>query len=113
MAGDTDEEQTQGCLNFDPRRAAGDTVIMFSCGGRADGGMSHSIHLINCVFVNTSDICIGGATTNSQLFPFAAGESSFTLAPENANGATCLVNNNGKLDEAACSGDASQLFTAS
>lgn len=30
--------QTQGCLNFDPRRASGDTVIMFSCGGRADGG---------------------------------------------------------------------------
>lgn len=27
-----------GCVNFDPRRAAGDTVIMFSCGGRADGG---------------------------------------------------------------------------
>ncbi|KAL8769227.1 MAG: hypothetical protein Q9209_004728 [Squamulea sp. 1 TL-2023] len=29
---------TQGCLNFDPRRAAGDQVILFSCGGRADGG---------------------------------------------------------------------------
>lgn len=29
---------TQGCLNFDPRRAIGDQVIMFSCGGRADGG---------------------------------------------------------------------------
>jgi hypothetical protein len=34
----TDHVQTQGCLNFDPRRAAGDTVIIFSCGGRADGG---------------------------------------------------------------------------
>lgn len=34
---------TQGCLNFDPRRAVGDTVIMFSCGGRADGGKSVSI----------------------------------------------------------------------
>ena len=32
--------QTQGCLNFDPRRAAGDQVILFSCGGRADGGES-------------------------------------------------------------------------
>lgn len=31
--------QTQGCLNFDPRRAAGDTVVLFSCGGRADGGV--------------------------------------------------------------------------
>jgi hypothetical protein len=28
---------TQACLNFDPRRRAGNTVIMFSCGGRADG----------------------------------------------------------------------------
>lgn len=33
-------EQTQGCLNFDPRRAAGDQVVLFSCGGRADGGKS-------------------------------------------------------------------------
>ncbi|KAG0652728.1 hypothetical protein D0Z07_0756 [Hyphodiscus hymeniophilus] len=82
---------TQGCLNFDPRRAAGDTVILFSCGGRADGG---------------------GAVTNSQLFPFAAGETSFTLAPENQNGATCLIPLNGKLDEANCaSGDASQSYT--
>ncbi len=30
--------QTQGCFNFDPRRAAGDQVILFSRGGRADGG---------------------------------------------------------------------------
>ena len=39
--------QTQGCLNFDPRRAAGDQVIMFSCGGRADGGklISDTVHL--------------------------------------------------------------------
>jgi hypothetical protein len=28
---------TNACLNFDDRRAAGDQVIMFSCGGRADG----------------------------------------------------------------------------
>ena len=32
-----DVAQTEGCLNFDSRRAAGDTVIMFSCGGRGDG----------------------------------------------------------------------------
>ena len=30
--------KTNACLNFDPRRAAGDQVILFSCGGRADGG---------------------------------------------------------------------------
>lgn len=64
---------------------------MFSCGGRADGG---------------------GAVTNSQLFPFTAGETSLTLAPENQNGATCLVPLNGKLDEANCAaGDATQVYT--
>ena len=35
--------QTQGCISFDSRRQAGDTVILFSCGGRADGGMSFAI----------------------------------------------------------------------
>lgn len=34
---------TNGCLNFDPRRAVGDQVIIFSCGGRADGGELHLI----------------------------------------------------------------------
>lgn len=34
---------TGACLNFDPRRAAGDQVLLFSCGGRADG--SQSTHL--------------------------------------------------------------------
>lgn len=29
-----------GCISFDPRRAAGDTVTVFSCGGRAAGGKS-------------------------------------------------------------------------
>ncbi|RDW85159.1 hypothetical protein BP6252_02749 [Coleophoma cylindrospora] len=82
---------TQGCVNFDPRRAAGDTVIMFSCGGRADGG---------------------GQVTNSQLFPFAGTAKSIVLAPENANGATCLVQSAaGKLDSAACSGGSEQVFT--
>lgn len=80
---------TQGCLNFDPRRAAGDTVILFSCGGRADGG---------------------GAVTDSQLFTFGGG-NSLALAPENAKGATCLVGKNGKLDQAACDGQADQVFT--
>ena len=30
---------TEACFNFDPRRAAGNQVLLFSCGGRADGGM--------------------------------------------------------------------------
>ncbi|KAJ8068119.1 hypothetical protein OCU04_003691 [Sclerotinia nivalis] len=83
---------TQGCLNFDPRRPAGDTVIMFSCGGRADGD---------------------GLVTNSQLFPFIEGQTSILLAPENGNNATCLAANAaGKLDSTACGGDAtSQSFT--
>lgn len=29
---------TNGCISFDARRPAGDTVTVFSCGGRADGG---------------------------------------------------------------------------
>ena len=29
---------TNACFNFDPRRAAGNQVNLFSCGGRADGG---------------------------------------------------------------------------
>jgi hypothetical protein len=82
---------TQGCLNFDPRRAAGDTVIIFSCGGRADGQ---------------------GQVTNSQLFPFTNGEKSLRLQPEGGNGAVCLVPNAaGRLDQAACSADPGQVFT--
>ena len=33
---------TQACFNFDPRRAAGNQVLLFSCGGRADGGESRA-----------------------------------------------------------------------
>ncbi|KAL3419261.1 hypothetical protein PVAG01_09483 [Phlyctema vagabunda] len=79
---------TQGCLNFDPRRAAGDTVILFSCGGRADGE---------------------GSTANSQLFPLVKGQDSIVITPENAEG-TCLVGKGGKLDSAACSGSTDQSF---
>jgi hypothetical protein len=81
---------TQGCMNFDPRRAAGDTTIIFSCGGRADGG---------------------GSVTNSQLFPFQGGETRLTLEPENGNGQICLAPNGGKLDSANCDGGAGQVFT--
>jgi hypothetical protein len=77
---DADMNKAQGFLNFDPRRAAGDTVILFSCGGRADGG---------------------GQVTNSQLLSFN-GTTCFVLAPENVNGATCLVlDQSGRLDQAA------------
>lgn len=81
---------TQGCLNFDPRRAAGNTVIMFSCGGRADGG---------------------GSVTNSQLFTFDGSTTTLALQPENGVN-TCLdIDANGLLDSASCTGDATQLFT--
>jgi hypothetical protein len=80
---------TQGCLNFDDRRAAGDQVIMFSCGGRADGE---------------------GQTTDSQLFPFT-GSSTIVLAPENAKNQTCLVPKGSLLDVAACTGGNDQVFT--
>jgi hypothetical protein len=80
---------TQGCLNFDPRRAAGDQVVLFSCGGRADGE---------------------GLVTESQLFGFEGG-SSITLSPLNDK-ATCLAPNGAKLDSAACAaGDATQSFS--
>ena len=79
-----------GCLNLDTRRAAGDQVLVFSCGGRADGE---------------------GATTNSQLFPFTAGQTSLALAPVNEAGKACLVNNAGTLGQEACTGAADQVFT--
>ncbi|KAJ6502199.1 hypothetical protein C8R45DRAFT_611794 [Mycena sanguinolenta] len=84
----------QGCLNFDPRRAAGNQVILFSCGGRADGG---------------------GSSTNSQQFTFDGTSTTIPLAPTNQAG-TCLFNNNGKLDQQTCtvsSPSAGQLFTIS
>ncbi|CZS96685.1 uncharacterized protein RAG0_05902 [Rhynchosporium agropyri] len=81
---------TQACTNFDPRRKAGNTVIMFSCGGRADGG---------------------GAVTNSQLFSFAGGAGPLALEPKNAAG-TCLAVTGDILDQAPCkAGDAAQSFT--
>ncbi|EPE32181.1 Ricin B-like lectin [Glarea lozoyensis ATCC 20868] len=80
---------TQGCLNFDPRRAAGDTVVLFSCGGRADGE---------------------GLVTESQLFGFQGG-NSITLAPLNEKGATCLSPAGAKLDSARCTGGAAETFS--
>ena len=71
---------TQACFNFDPRRAAGNTVIMFSCGGRADGG---------------------GQVTNSQLFTFNGGAGPLALAPKNGEGKCFAVRGN-VLDSANC-----------
>jgi hypothetical protein len=91
---------------------------MFSCGGRADGGMYflfHSPYLsplhFNVKFMLTAKP--DGLVTNSQLFPFTAGQTNILLAPENANNATCLVvNAAGKLDSTACSADvAGQSFS--
>jgi hypothetical protein len=84
---------TSGCLNFDPRRAAGNQVLLFSCGGRADGS---------------------GAVTNSQLFTFSGGAGPLPLIPQNGNNATCLTVNGNLLDQTSCdpttaSGD--ELFT--
>ena len=78
-------------MNFDPRRAAGNRVLLFSCGGRADGG---------------------GAVTDSQLFPFAdgAGAAPLSLTPKNAPG-TCFTVKGDVIDEGACAnGDANQTF---
>ncbi|KAJ7172167.1 hypothetical protein C8R46DRAFT_947085 [Mycena filopes] len=84
---------TQGCLNFDPRRAAGNQVLLFSCGGRADGG---------------------GSVTNSQQFAFSGGASPFPLVPLNANGATCITASGSVLDQTACNAataSGAELFT--
>jgi hypothetical protein len=79
-----------GCMNFDPRRAADDKVIIFSCGGRADGN---------------------GGVTNSQLFTFT-GQKTLKLQPENGNGLVCLAPNAaGRLDQATCGNDPAQEFT--
>jgi hypothetical protein len=85
---------TNACLNFDPRRAAGNQVLLFSCGGRADGG---------------------GAVTNSQLFAFNGGAGPLPFVPQNGNNATCLtINANNALDQTACnpaSASGAELFT--
>lgn len=82
---------TQACLNFDPRRAAGNQVILFSCGGRADGS---------------------GTVTNSQLFSFNGSAGLPSLTPLNAPGTCMTIANGQKLDQAACNtADVAQSFT--
>ncbi|KAK0623662.1 hypothetical protein B0T14DRAFT_536513 [Immersiella caudata] len=81
---------TQACLNFDGRRAAGNQVLLFSCGGRADGG---------------------GAVTDSQIFEFDGSAGPLTLKPRNQAG-SCLGVKGNTLDIAACaSGNDAQSFT--
>ncbi|KAG7092689.1 hypothetical protein E1B28_009021 [Marasmius oreades] len=84
--------QTNGCLNFDPRRAAGNQVILFSCGGRADGE---------------------GETTDSQLFPFTGNPTALVLTPKNSQGKVCFTVKGDLLDQSACDAKApsqDQLF---
>ncbi|KAF3062859.1 hypothetical protein CFAM422_010474 [Trichoderma lentiforme] len=80
---------TNGCINFDGRRAANDQVIMFSCGGRADGS---------------------GKTATSQLFPFKAGDNNIVLTPASATNTTCLVAGADRVESAQCSGQKDQTF---
>ncbi|KAI0834520.1 hypothetical protein F5Y06DRAFT_156441 [Hypoxylon sp. FL0890] len=80
---------TNGCISFDGRRPADDTVTLFSCGGRAAGE---------------------GETNNGQLVPFTGG-TSLVFAPESERNATCIVAGNGRLDSAPCANDDSQVFT--
>ncbi|KAJ7885097.1 hypothetical protein B0H14DRAFT_2338844, partial [Mycena olivaceomarginata] len=85
---------TNACLNFDPRRAAGNQVLLFSCGGRADGG---------------------GQVTDSQLFAFNGAAGPQALTPQNGKNAVCLTVKGTVIDQVACNGAASasgaELFT--
>ncbi|GAB1320855.1 Ricin B lectin domain-containing protein [Madurella fahalii] len=80
---------TQGCLSFDGRRQAGDTVTLFSCGGRADGD---------------------GGTDGNQLFPFI-GQTSFAFAPQNERNRICILPGDDRLESGPCPDDGSQLFS--
>ncbi|KAL2271941.1 hypothetical protein VTJ83DRAFT_1312 [Remersonia thermophila] len=82
---------TQGCISFDGRRNAGDTVVLFSCGGRAAGE---------------------GGTDPNQLFP-NIGQTSFAFAPTGEGNRTCILPGSGgdKLDSGPCPDDGSQLFS--
>lgn len=85
--------QTQGCVNFDSRREAGDQVLLFSCGGRADGD---------------------GQVTDGQLFPFTDGKQPQALNPQADSAGFCLTVNNGKVDAKKCdakTASGTELFT--
>ncbi|ROW12254.1 hypothetical protein VMCG_00160 [Cytospora schulzeri] len=80
---------TQGCISYDFRRNVGDQVLLFSCGGRADGT---------------------GSTNAGQLFPFT-GETRFELAPVSEGNTTCIIPGNGRLDAGPCTGDQKDFFS--
>lgn len=75
-------------MNFDSRRAPGNQVLLFSCGGRAAGE---------------------GETTDSQLFDFEEVSTTGVLAPLNGRGDICFEVKNGKLDQGACNASAGQV----
>ena len=88
---------TNACFNFDPRKAPGLQVFLFSCGGRADGDST---------------------TTSSQLFAFNGKTSSIQFAPANAranaNGqqASCFTVKGNVVDIAQCNAaDPNQVFS--
>jgi hypothetical protein len=80
-------------MNFDPRRAAGDQLVLFSCGGRADGE---------------------GKVTDSQLFAFTDGKAAAPLVPKNGQGNTLLTVKGNVIDVttgAAAAAAGNTLFT--
>ncbi|KAK2001162.1 ricin-type beta-trefoil lectin domain-containing protein [Colletotrichum falcatum] len=78
---------TNGCVSTDGRRADGDTVTIFSCGGRAAGE---------------------GLTNAGQLVRVSG--DSFVWSPVNDE-ATCVVpGDQGRLVTAACKGDGSETY---
>jgi hypothetical protein len=95
-----------GCISFDRRRQPGDTVVIFSCGGRADGGQSH----ISSANSNRANSASEGATNDGQLVSFTGG-TQLVLAPQSERNATCIVPGNGRLESAPCANDDSQVFT--
>ncbi|OLN85456.1 hypothetical protein CCHL11_08089 [Colletotrichum chlorophyti] len=79
---------TNGCVSTDGRRADGDTVTVFSCGGRAAGE---------------------GGTNTGQLVKVQG--KSFVWSPVNDK-TTCVVpGSQGRLVTAACKGDNSEVYT--
>lgn len=66
-----------GCVNLDIRRAAGDQVMVFSCGGRAAGE---------------------GNTTPDQLFSFTGGNQIVLEQVKQDDKKFCLVPSGGKLN---------------
>lgn len=101
---------TQACFNFDSRRPAGNQVLLFSCGGRADGGKQHPPYLWGAeAFTLTS--LLGGEVTNSQLFAFSGGAGPLSLQPQDNSG-SCLVAKGNAIDVVKCNNeDAGQSFT--